>query len=616
MFIGFLFLTTHDGSFADTHFTSSLDGSQEVPPVMTPARGTASVTLTCDGTEAEFVITVEGLISPMTAAHFHNAPAGINGGVVRTLTSDFVGNTASGTWTSADTEPLTPALAWDLVTGNIYFNIRTGANPGGEIRGQVNLGDGIGFAAPLDGFQEVPPVVTPAAGTGTAMLTGAGLVFFISVEGLSGPITNAGFHNEAPGANGPVVRTIFAEFVGGNTAFGIWSPFDGEPLTDPLVGELLAGNIYFNIHTAANPAGEIRGQVNVKTGSYFTSSLDGFQEFPPEMTPATGTGSVELNGEGTEAKFIITVEGLSGPMNAAHFHNEALGVNGPVVRTITSDFAGNMATGVWTSADTEPLTPALVSELLASRIYFNIHTDSFPAGEIRGQVFPIQGISYSAPLDGSQEVPPAVTPATGTGTATLTGAGLEFIITVEGLSAPISAAHFHNEAFGANGPVVRTITPDFMGGNTASGVWTSFDGEPLTDFLVGELLADNIYFNIHSDSFPGGEIRGQLFCASTITGIEEGNYSTPKELPFALSQNAPNPFNLSTTIVFSLPHSPFLSLKIYDLLGRRVATLLEGQKSAGTYEVTFDGRRFNSGVYFYRLEAGGLRETRKMLLLH
>ncbi|MDE3059339.1 MAG: T9SS type A sorting domain-containing protein, partial [Bacteroidota bacterium] len=78
---------------------------------------------------------------------------------------------------------------------------------------------------------------------------------------------------------------------------------------------------------------------------------------------------------------------------------------------------------------------------------------------------------------------------------------------------------------------------------------------------------------------------------------------------YSLSQNYPNPFNPTTTIRFAIPVSPrgqaeFVSLKVYDLLGREVATLVNEVKKAGSYTVTFDGSKLASGVYFYRMKAG------------
>lgn len=84
---------------------------------------------------------------------------------------------------------------------------------------------------------------------------------------------------------------------------------------------------------------------------------------------------------------------------------------------------------------------------------------------------------------------------------------------------------------------------------------------------------------------------------------------------FSLQQNYPNPFNPSTTIEFSLSHSGYVTLKIFNLLGAEVATVVAQEFTAGSYRVRWDATGFPSGVYFYRLVAGSLVETRKMVLL-
>lgn len=84
---------------------------------------------------------------------------------------------------------------------------------------------------------------------------------------------------------------------------------------------------------------------------------------------------------------------------------------------------------------------------------------------------------------------------------------------------------------------------------------------------------------------------------------------------YSLSQNYPNPFNPSTTIQFSIPHSQFVNLKVYDNLGREVATLVNEEKLPGNYEIKFDGSNLPCGVYFYRLQAGSYSQAKKLLLL-
>jgi Leucine-rich repeat (LRR) protein len=84
---------------------------------------------------------------------------------------------------------------------------------------------------------------------------------------------------------------------------------------------------------------------------------------------------------------------------------------------------------------------------------------------------------------------------------------------------------------------------------------------------------------------------------------------------FMLSQNYPNPFNPTTRISFQLPRSVFVTLKVYDILGREVSTLVNENEAAGYYNLWFDASRFASGVYFYRLTAGTFNQTKKMLVV-
>ncbi len=98
-----------------------------------------------------------------------------------------------------------------------------------------------------------------------------------------------------------------------------------------------------------------------------------------------------------------------------------------------------------------------------------------------------------------------------------------------------------------------------------------------------------------------------------VTGVKR----LPVQVPgtFALEQNFPNPFNPSTTIRYSVPKAGMVSLKIYNVLGQEVRTLVGQRQSAGSYSVTFDASRLASGVYFYRLSAGSFNSVKKMLLL-
>ncbi len=94
-----------------------------------------------------------------------------------------------------------------------------------------------------------------------------------------------------------------------------------------------------------------------------------------------------------------------------------------------------------------------------------------------------------------------------------------------------------------------------------------------------------------------------------------GNDDEPLPDEFTLEQNYPNPFNPNTKIKFSIPHSQFATLKVYDILGREIKTLLSKQMQPGSYEFEFDGSDLSGGIYFYKLSVGNKNQTKKMILL-
>jgi hypothetical protein len=105
---------------------------------------------------------------------------------------------------------------------------------------------------------------------------------------------------------------------------------------------------------------------------------------------------------------------------------------------------------------------------------------------------------------------------------------------------------------------------------------------------------------------------------TAVLGIDEGNNINPEKLK--LFQNYPNPFNPSTKIKFSVPNvasgvSLRTTLKVYDVLGEEVITLVNEQQPAGNYEVSFDGTNLSGGIYLYKIQAGEFFDVMKMILL-
>ncbi len=135
--------------------------------------------------------------------------------------------------------------------------------------------------------------------------------------------------------------------------------------------------------------------------------------------------------------------------------------------------------------------------------------------------------------------------------------------------------------------------------------------------LTQDIGLDSIYFYFDfGDTWivlKGCILDGTVYGDTTAVSVENEEPLLP--FNFELAQNYPNPFNPTTKIEFRISEKEFVSLKVYDVLGNELETLINEQKPAGNYEVEFDGKGLPSGVYFYRLKAGSFIETEKMVLL-
>ncbi len=146
--------------------------------------------------------------------------------------------------------------------------------------------------------------------------------------------------------------------------------------------------------------------------------------------------------------------------------------------------------------------------------------------------------------------------------------------------------------------------------------WSSDNG---ANFAVQ--YADTGTYQAMSLKLDGNIIRGWAVTSNgriakyneLISGITNNQNITPEN--YSLMQNYPNPFNPSTKISFSLPKAGDVSLVVFDILGREVATIINNYKSAGNYTVNFDASNLSSGIYFYTLKSGNFTESKKMVLM-
>lgn len=153
-------------------------------------------------------------------------------------------------------------------------------------------------------------------------------------------------------------------------------------------------------------------------------------------------------------------------------------------------------------------------------------------------------------------------------------------------------------------------------GTAGSGLFVSTDNGTTWKSTNDGLTDLNIFaLHILNDTLYAGTKSGvwKLPLGNITNSVALDQEKIPSH--FLLSRNYPNPFNPTTTINFSVPKSGIVTIKIYDILGREIKTLVSEEKAAGNYNIQFDGSRLPSGVYFYRMQAGDFVQTKKLVLL-
>lgn len=255
------------------------------------------------------------------------------------------------------------------------------------------------YGGPLSGAQENPAVTTTATGQGTAVISadGSTIWYIVTYSGLSGTLNAAHIHTGAAGTNGGVILPLTAgpsPMVGTLTAAN-FSASGSITTFAQAVAAIRAGTTYFNLHTAANPGGEIRGQIMPAGDAYF-ADLQGHQENPPVNTAGSGSGIAVVSADGTTITYLVTHSGLSGTVNAAHIHTGAVGTNGGVILPLTagaSPMTGTLTSANFSASGGVTTFAQAVAALRAGTTYFNLHTSANPGGEVRGQI----GVTVPAP---------------------------------------------------------------------------------------------------------------------------------------------------------------------------------------------------------------------------
>jgi hypothetical protein len=571
--------------------TAKLTGAQENPVITTNALGVASFLLNSAHDSLCVDITVTGLSGAVVGVHINAGAPGVNGPSVKDLSSLINGNTIK----TVIFGPELSAHLKEFLSGQLYVNIITAANPTGEIRGQIQLETDYSFVTFLNGLQLVPPSTTTAYGLGVFNLSkdSSKIKYTVIVQNVTGILTEARLNYGFPGINGALALSLTTG-IKGNVISGVIN----NP-TSAFIDSLRNLKVYVDVSTATNPLGkELRGQlINENKYLYFDAYLNGAQEVPPVSTTAAAVASVKINASLDTVWYDIVATGLSGPITASHFHLGLPGVSGNIEVTLNNPI-GNLITGKIFSPQ---LTTAFYDKLLRGDLYLNIHTTANPNGEIRGQVYRLARQGYTMSLDGFQQNPPVVTQAKGTGVISVDreSENAHYMVVTTGLVA--NAIHFHKQVIGQNGGVVYDLLPHYVN-NGAFGYWKATDvATPFSALYANELNADSIYVNVNTAANPNGEIRGQALkkglCFRDVpTGINGEKTAFANGVVLY-----PNPSSDLINISFNSPVQSNVSFEIVDVLGKQVITENFTAQAGNNLHSVFVNK-LKKGLYFVKIQ--------------
>lgn len=357
------------------------------------------------------------------------------------------------------------------------------------------------FTADINGSQAIPMVTTQAKGLGSFMLNKArnAVSVNISLVSLSGSPTSIEIYQGNMGANGTFLMDLSPFLVGNRLA----TTLTGTSVTANLA-QLFNDELYVLVKTAANPLGEIRGQITLETDLNFVADLNMMETIPMIMTgSAYGLGSFGLSIDKSTLDFNIICQGLSGPITGAKLYSGTIGMLGIEVADLSSFINGRIIRG-----NIAP-TASMLNDLLIGEVYLNITTATNPTGELRSQLVNYKGLTFDASIDGGQMVPPVTTPAKGVCVIRFSPdlVTMYYDIVIDSVISSIDYAHLHIGNYGQpyNSSSFQVDFTNSINGNRIKGTKTG-----ISALNKDKLLISNLALIIHTSAHPGGELRGQI----------------------------------------------------------------------------------------------------------
>jgi len=477
----------------ETTFSVLLNSKQSTSDTSSEATGNASLTVDTDSGDLSGNIEIKDLSGTNTvnAIHLHAGFPGQSGQAVITLEQDSADDSK---WNIPENSTLSATQLDSFLIGGMYLNVHTSDVASGEIRGQVLPADYEVLVTDLSADQQVPSKTnsTLKATAYTLVNTTNGKIETRLHLSDAMDVTAIHIHNAMAGTNGGVVSALEVD---ANDASVYLASFN---LSNDDKTAYAEGALYFNLHTNTNAAGELRGQLLPDDLMLTQVTLSGDQQTP---NPVTSSGSamafITLNTNTGSYHANIRYADLT-DVTAAHIHQAFAGSSGGVVNTLEMSSSEMDLLEISSTFDADQIMAFKQGEL-----YFNLHTSTNAAGELRGQIIPENIALTRSTLDSTQVVDSVDSDATGIAYSTVnlnTGAIVSNLQLFD--ISDVSAIHIHEGAAGSSGGVALTLS------STDTDVWGVSD--TLSTTQLAKFEAGELYYNVHTAAFAAGEIRGQI----------------------------------------------------------------------------------------------------------
>lgn len=565
----FLFLLTARAQTPQLLFHATLSGQESVPAVSTNGKGLITLLFNSDRSKAMVSGLLVNLEGGVTGAYLQFGKKGETGDTLLNLLPLILGRRVAGEL------DIPQGLLSKLLSGNIYANILTSAHPDGEIRAQMAGETDLEFGGMLTGTEVTPPSNSGGiAFGGIHFPTGSDeIVYAFLVRGLSGPITSAAIYEGQPGQIGALVTALPNVF--GNMLSGL---IELDELAPDFLEKCRNGEYYALIKTAAFPDGEVRGQLRFLGHLASFAPVNGLQQLPdPVSTGGFGLSHTVPNAALDSFTTTVLVDGLM-PASAT------LQIGAPgTIGALFQELESQPIAGLYRK--TYPVDEARMTDFIEGRLYLNVTTQDYPAGEIRGQLKNCLRKGYAFDLCGSQVVPPNNSTALGMAMLSVDQVNcyINYIFIADGLAGAPGISQVNAGIAGENGPALYNFVT----------------AEPLTQGEHSIMAAqglmfehDSLYLSIPSASFPDGEIRGQIrreLSCPLVSGVESLG-------PVRAVEVYPNPFREELQVVFEARSAISGQLVLHDVYGKKVFAQ-HVECSAGGQQIQLHAGSLPLGVY-------------------